>query len=602
MSTGNPRPIEMMRIRVSEPDPDNSKPAPPPSEMPDITRRTRITVLALGLLAVVLYAPLIGWGLPYATAPDRTKTVATDEILPLEGLAEMHNTFVVSKPDRNYGYPWWHYFVVSVAQAPYLAYLMLTGGIQSPTPEFPFGLKDPVEALEALTLIGRSVSVLMGAGVVIAAYFFSRTLWGHLAGVVAALLTMLNYLMFYYSRIGNPDVPALFWSSIGLVIFAKILVGGLTIRRAVWLGVFAGLATATKDQAVILFLPFALVLMFPRFSRSPESTNYLKPLVVGLGVSIVAYLVGTGMVVDPQRHITHVYSLFFNQSRVSNVGAYRPPHPKTWLGNWELTRDYIQAFATAVSLPVLLTSLAGVFLVLRSSQRRFLVLLLPVATLFLMLILPTGQVVMRYYLPLVLFVDSFAAAFVVALRRSPFRPLWVPLLLVLCGWRLWIGADLSFAQYYDTRYPAAEWLKTYARSGDWVEYFGVTEKLPHLSAEIKTRRIAGRTTNWKRQFDHGPMVLRYLATKGPEWVLVIPDVYSKPGMDYSGDCPPEVYEALVSGTAGYRQVAFFPTPSLLFGWFHRPLLDNPSVAPPVRIFARNDILNRTGHGLTISQP
>jgi hypothetical protein len=588
-----------MRIPISEPDLDYSKPAPSPS---DIKTRTRITVLVLGLLAVALYGPLIGWGLPYATAPDRTKTVATDEILPLEGLAEMHNTFVVSKPDRNYGYPWWHYFVVSVAQAPYLAYLMVTGGMQSPSPVFPFGLKDPVRALQTLTLIGRSVSVLMAAGVVIAAYFFSRTLWGHLAGLIAALLTMLNYLMFYYSRTGNPDVPVFFWSSIGLVVFAKILVRGLTIRRAVWLGIFAGLATATKDQAVILFLPLGLVLLFPRFSRSPESSNYVKPLIVGLGVSIVAYLIGTGMVVDPQRHITHVYSLFFNQSRVSNVGAYRPPHPKTWLGIWELTRDYIQAFAAMVSLPVLLASLAGVVLVWRSAQRRFLVLFLPVAVLYLMLILPTGQVVMRYYLPLTLFIDSFAAAFVVALRGSPFRRLWVLLLVVLCGWRLLIGADLSFAQYYDTRYPASEWLKTYARAGDWVEYFGVTEKLPHLSAEIKTRRIAGRTTNWKRQFDHGPMMLHYLATKGPEWVLVIPDVYSKPGIDYSGDCPPEVYEALINGTAGYSQVAFFPTPSLLFGRLRRPLLDNPSVAPPVRIFARDDILNRIGHEPTISQP
>jgi hypothetical protein len=543
------------------------------------------------LLALVLYAPMIGWGIPYATAPDRTKTFATDEILPLEGLAEMHNTFVVSKPDRNYGYPWWHYFVVSVAQAPYLAYLMLTGGMQSPTPEFPFGLKDPVGALQMLTLLGRSVSVLMAAGVVIAAYFFAQTLWGHLAGVVTALLTMLNYLMFYYSRTGNLDVPLLFWSSIGLVIFAKILVQGVTMRRAVWLGVFAGLAVATKDQAVILFVPFALILLFPKFSGSPETSNYFRPLIAGLGVSIVVYLVATAIVFDPQRHIVHIESLFFDQSRVSNVGAYRPPHPKTLLGSLELTRDSVLAMAAAFSMPVFLTALGGAFVVLRSSQRRFVVLLLPVATLFLMLTLPTGQVVLRYYLSLILIIDSFAAAFVVAVRRSSCRPVWIPLLLVLCGWRLLIGADLSFAQYYETRYAASEWLKAHARPGDWVEYFGVTETLPPLPAEIKTRRIAGRT-KWKRQFDHGPLVLDYLATQGPEYVIVIPDVYSRSGVDYSGDCPPQVYEALISGTAGYRLVAFFPTPSLLFGPLRRPPLDNPSVAPPVRIFARNDILKR----------
>ena len=46
----------------------------------------RRTVLALGVCAIVLYAPLIGWGVPYATAPDRTKTMATDEIVPLKPL------------------------------------------------------------------------------------------------------------------------------------------------------------------------------------------------------------------------------------------------------------------------------------------------------------------------------------------------------------------------------------------------------------------------------------------------------------------------------------------------------------------------------------
>ena len=86
------------------------------------------TPLILIALALVLYLPTIGWGIPHANSPERTKTFATDAILPLEALAEMHNTFIVSKPDRNYGYPWWHYAVVAGAQAPYLAYLLATGG------------------------------------------------------------------------------------------------------------------------------------------------------------------------------------------------------------------------------------------------------------------------------------------------------------------------------------------------------------------------------------------------------------------------------------------------------------------------------------------
>ncbi len=56
---------------------------------------------ALAVAALLLYAPLIGWGLPHATAPDRTKTYATDELLPLEALAEMQSTFIAAQPGRN---------------------------------------------------------------------------------------------------------------------------------------------------------------------------------------------------------------------------------------------------------------------------------------------------------------------------------------------------------------------------------------------------------------------------------------------------------------------------------------------------------------------
>jgi 4-amino-4-deoxy-L-arabinose transferase-like glycosyltransferase len=553
-------------------------------------RNFNAAALGLGLLAIALYLPMIGWGLPYATAPDRTKTFATDEILPLEGLAEMHNTFIVSKPDRNYGYPWWHYFVVSVAQAPYLVYLMFSGGMQAPAAEYPFGLRDPVEALQWLTLIGRAVSVLMAAGVVVAAYYFSAILWGRFAGTIAALLTMLNYLMFYYSRTGNLDVPAFFWSSIGLAIFAKVLVEGFSVRRAAWLGVFTGLAVATKDQAVVIFLPLGCVLLLPHFSWSHDTGYRLRPILAGLGGALLAYLIGTGMIIDPQRHLTHVYSLFFDQSRITAGAAYWAPQPKTWTGTMHLIRDYIGALVAMASPLLLLTSLAGALIVLRSSP-WYLVLMLPVLTLFLMLILPTGVVVQRYLLPLTLILDAFAARALSSLRLSYHRPAWLLLLLVLCGWRLLVGADLTYAQYHDTRYGAAKWIQSHVEPDDRIEYFGVTETLPPLPVEIKTQRVAGRT-HWVGEFGHGPFLLRYLAEQGPEYLVVIPDWTSKPGMERSADCPAEVFTALVDGRVGYTQAAFFSTPSLFFGSWRRPSLDNPSVAPPVRIFARNDILKR----------
>ena len=329
-------------------------------------QRTRVTVLALGLLAIALYAPMIGWGIPYATAPDRTRPFSVDDILPLEPLAEMHNTFVISKPDRNYGYPWWHYFVVAVAYAPYLGYLKLSGVLSNPSPRLPVWLAGPGLVPAGADAHRTHGDARHGRG------HAHRSLWlfayplGHRAGVIAAVLTSLNYLMWYYSRTGNLEVPAFFWSSIGCVIFATILVKGLTVRRAIGLGMFAGLAMATKDQALVCFLPFAVLLLLPRFNHAPGAPYQTRAVLGGLGAFLVAYLIGTGMVVDPQRHITHVYSLFFDQRRVTNASLYRPPYPKTWPGILMLTHAYGSTLLAGLSGPVLLVALGGALLALRT--------------------------------------------------------------------------------------------------------------------------------------------------------------------------------------------------------------------------------------------
>jgi len=542
----------------------------------------RGTVVVLAVVAVALYAPLVGWGLPHATAPERTKTVATDEILPLEGLAEMRSTFVSPAPDRNLGYPWWHYFVVSVAQAPYLAVLEFSGGLSQPSPVYPFGLSDPVKSLRVLTILGRLVSVAMGAGIVVAAFFFSRALWGDAAGVIAAVLTMLSYPMFYYSRTGNLDVPAFFWSALGFAVLARILTSGLTTRRAAWLGCFIALAAATKDQAAALFVPLVLVLVWPRFNHPKGRPYQVAPLVALLLAGLVAYVIGTGMFIDPHRHMQHVSAIFFNQGQVSDGAIYYPPAPRTWSGTARLLKDFGLGLAGMMSWPVLIVAAAGVVVAAREAKWQ-LIWLVPVASTFLFVMRVLGLVILRYLLPLTLIVDAFAALALIRVRRS--HPLVsTVLLVVLVGWRLAVGADLSYAQIHDTRYDAAAWIRTHYRTGEVLEYFSGPDRLPAMDAEVVSRSIMGRP-RVPGEPDRGPAILKYLSAEGPAYVLEMPDWTSRDA-DYSQDCPPEVYAALMDGSAGYRLVAYFPTPSLLPAGYRRPRLDYPTVAPPVRIFAR----------------
>jgi hypothetical protein len=546
--------------------------------------RLRFVVAALGLAAIALNAPLVDWGVPHATAPDRIKTWATDEILPLEGLAEMRSTFVADAPDRNFGYPWWHYFVVAAAQTPYLGILRLTGGLTQPSATYPYGLRDPVGSLEMLTIVGRLVSVLMGAGIVIASFFFARALWGDSAGVAAGLLTSVSYPTAYYSRTGNLDVPAFFWSAIALAVLATMFARGLTTRRAAVFAAFAALGAATKDQAVALFVPLCFILAVPQVNHRPGQRYQWAPLIVGVITGLGVYVLATGMLFDPRRHIAHLAALLSMSHRVTNAAAYFPPAPAGWSGTLTLASEYVRGFMSMMSLPVMLAGAAGFVLAIRRSAWH-LVWLLPFLMTFVLFVRIPGIVVLRYLLPLTLFVDAFAALALVRLRDSKIRAAFVPLLVLLLTVRLLAVVDLSHAQRHDTRYAAADWLRAHYRAGERIEYFGVTETLPPLDAGVDVRRIMGRQ-HWVGEFGHGPKVLDYLRSTGPTYVIVIPDWTSRAGMPHSADCPPEVFAALVDGSAGYSLAAEFLPPRLVPLPFARPALDNPSVAPPVRIFAR----------------
>jgi hypothetical protein len=549
------------------------------------------TVAVLALAAIALYLPWIDWGLPYATAADRVKTYAADEIVPMEGLAEMYHTFVDHSPERNYGYPLFHYFLVTVAQAPYLGLEKLTGRFQKPSPFYPFGFADPVEALRWLTLSGRVLSVLMGAGTVVCTFFFARNLWGYWTGVLAAVLVLLNYYVVYYSRTANLDGPAFFWISISVAIFARVLEKGLTTERAIWMGLFAGVAIATKDQSVLVLLPLGCCLLLPGIRVGAPAKAYWA----GLGTSVASYVVTTGMIVDPNRHITHVLKLFLRSKDLSFMYFYHPPFPKGWAGTWELVLDSFKALMWTSSAPVLIAAALGIIFTVRVAPRR-LVLLLPVLSVFLGLTLPIRMVGLRYYLPLTMMIDGFAAFALLEIGRRFSKPLAAAAIFVVCGYRLAMAVDLTHAQADETRTAAAAWFRAHAKPGERIEYFGIFEKMPPLPTEISSRRIAGRT-NWVMESGHGPSILRYLASEGPEFVIGIPDFTGKyDSFDPSGDCPPEVDQALKAGTAGYKQVAYFETPSLLPDLLRPPRLDYPTVSPPVRIFARNDIAERVTAG------
>ena len=258
--------------------------------------------LILGLLALVLYAPGFWWGAPHATGPDRKNSWGVDDETPLGPLAEVHN-IIEPKQDRNLGYPLMYSFMAATAYAPYLGYLRATGQWTDVSGEYPFGFKDPVGTLKALTYIAHLLTVLMGAGIVVLAFLGGTIIWDRRAGILAALFALLSYPMFYYSRTGNVDIPMLFFTALAFVLYALILKRGATNTRAAWLGAAIGFALATKEPCFAFFLPIPFVLLYSHWrNREPGQTLggwwLWKPVVIIAVVAFIALGVGSGLFVE----------------------------------------------------------------------------------------------------------------------------------------------------------------------------------------------------------------------------------------------------------------------------------------------------------------
>ncbi|MCC7162183.1 MAG: glycosyltransferase family 39 protein [Anaerolineae bacterium] len=557
---------------------------------------TVLIAIAIALVALVLYLPGVWWGAPYATAADRTHAWGVDDETPLGPIGEIAN-LRNPRPERNLGYPLLYSFVVGAAYAPYLGFLWLTGGMTRPGGEYPFGLADPVQSLQLLTWIAHGVTVLMASGTVAAAYLAGSTLWDRRTGVLSALFVMLSFPMFYYARTGNVDVPVLFFTAAALAVFARVLVHGLDVKRAVGLGIFVGCALATKEPSFASFLALPLIVLVVELRRASYKVNRLAPkfwqaAAASLVAAFLAFGIGSGLFVDPERYLAHL-AFAFGRGAEANAGqiVWIEAFPHTLEGQIRLGSRIVQYLVDAMTFPGLVLAIVGIVLAARY-KRITLFFLLPAVTYLAVLAGLAHTAQLRYLMP-VAFTLSFFAAFSLAWwSRSNTRPVRVMAWLVAGGvlfYSFLIGVELTFAMINDSRYAAAVWLARETRPGDRVEYFGYSDHLPPLPLGVTTSPTISSVEAVRAPTSAGNTISKTVEgwdARKPEYIILVPDFMSAPDAPYSGACPPEIYQGLMSSKYGYEMAAFFQTPRL-FPWLPMPQLDYPVVNPPIHIFVRN---------------
>ncbi len=524
-------------------------------------------MLILFAVAVLLYVPAIWWRVPDANGPARVRTWNSDELGPLGPIGEMYSVFVRRGPPFNPQYPLFHYLVQALVVGPYWALLWLTGGLREPVATYPFGLTDPREALVVSTILARAVSVVMGAGIVVIAFRTGAILRDRATGIAFAILVLLTYPFVYYARTSNVDVPALFWTALGLALYARYLGTGLTARRVALLAGVSALAVATKDASYAPLALAAAVLLAREWRARPDATGTRRTVAfagIGLVSLLAVYLPASGMIFHFGRYLRHIR--FITQGSPQGQGSlYYFSTPASLEGYLRLFAKTGMHLVESLGAPVTALAVAG--LVLAGFRARRLLLFALPALGVLAVILPVRFVLLRFTMP-VAYIFAFYAAWAAvegARAAAPAVRAGARLAFVAaCAWSFLRVADLTWQMLSDTRYYAEAWLEERLEPGEVVGYIGTHAALPRLAAANPTVPVFGpQRTDLTPRF----VVVPLLTYRNRD---ILPAVAAR--------MPPAM--AIADGLAGYERVQTFE-PRTLFRT--RPI---SSLNPLIVVFER----------------
>ncbi len=324
-----------------------------------LTRRLLDSPLPLLLVlafALALRVWGLGWGLPSAT---HYFSYHPDETVVLEVASQKLNVFTGRLLPNFYNYGSLQLYLVCFANT--LA--ALSGAVDI----VPKNMAVWYPEWAKMYLVGRWLTVGMGVGTVWATYALGCRLWGRRSGLLAALVLALMPLHAQHSHFLTVDVPGTLWMTLSLVWAARLLTGDpRPLRAALWAGVFAGLAAATKYNLVLVILPvLAACVLRAREEGAASSAPTLAPLpsmVVGAGGAILAFLAACpGAVLENAK--------FLRDIRYEAVHVQNPDDPTFKDTGSGLVYHITHNLDAGLGLPLLCLALVSVGYALYRRQR-----------------------------------------------------------------------------------------------------------------------------------------------------------------------------------------------------------------------------------------
>jgi hypothetical protein len=534
------------------------------------------------LVTAVLGAYHLSWGLPHGT-----RSWAADALGPITVLGVMRHSF----SEWNSGWYYFKYalgfpFILAAVYAPYLAYLLLTGGWRNPTSTYPYGFADPERALYVLTLLGRGLNVVLTVGIVALVYATARELGGRAEARLSAWLAATCYPFIYYAHTTNVDTAYVFW--LMLALYAAVR-ASRSDRGWPWvlLGVAAGMTLATKEQGFAFLLPLPLLALGAHIrARGQWHLLWGRPAWLMAGAGLVSWLVASNALYNPLGFVSRIAFILGRPLEPTSIrllsvefSLFKGVRELTYVD--QLWNSVDSAFGTPGAWLLVAAAVASL-----RHPRAATWLLIPAAAYYYLALRGMGLITLRYILPLLalgaivtalLLVDLFRAA-----RTSQGRVVVAALIAMVAGFSFARAVELDYLLRTDARYQAEAWIAKHVPQAARGEYYQKAVYLPRFGEQPETRLVpmAERTVTGLQERQPDFVVLSSMSRKSithiwnPDWrstgTLLLPVPEAE-----------RLVDDLEAGRLGYRVAAVFDQDPRLF----RSRIT--SICPTITIYTRD---------------
>ena len=215
----------------------------------------------------------------------------------------------------------------------------------------------------------------------------------------------LSGVFAYYARVGNLDVPYLFWVVLSWLLVWRYIFSKPDRKLVVLAAIAGALAIGTKDQAIGVEFGLGLVLLFVSPEGPLHTIRARIKTAFWFGCALFLTYLITAIAVNPWRWWAHM---------AFRMVVPDPEYPATVWGQWHVFLRSVEKTSNILSPGGLLLGALGLVLLLRTGAlRKVAVLFIPPAAYYASVIMVSRWIEERYLLP-VAFALALCAGFAVS--------------------------------------------------------------------------------------------------------------------------------------------------------------------------------------------